>query len=57
MEQYGGNFSNVYPIGTKYYSIVGINTDDTIAVQVGDNQYIKAFRELYLQKKLYTLYL
>lgn len=30
MEQYGGNFSNVYPKGTKYYSIVGINTDDTM---------------------------
>lgn len=58
MEQYGGNFSNVYPIGTKYYSIVGINTDDTIAVQVGDNQYIKAFREgPYTYKKSYIHYI
>lgn len=58
MEQYEGNFSNVYPQGTKYYSIVGINTDHAMAVQVGDDQYIKAFREgPYTYKKSYTQYI
>lgn len=29
---YGGNFSNVYKKGTKYFSIKGISTDIAIAV-------------------------
>lgn len=33
MESYGGNFSNVYPKGTKYYSILDINTEVAIAVE------------------------
>jgi hypothetical protein len=45
MEQYPGNFSNVYKKGTKYYSIVGISTDEAIAVQDGFGEYKKAVRE------------
>ncbi|MBT2695690.1 hypothetical protein [Bacillus sp. ISL-55] len=45
MKQYSGNFSNAYKKGTKYYSIQGINTDQAIAVEKSDGQYIKAFRE------------
>lgn len=45
MEQYAGNFSNVYKKGTKYYSIKGINKNDYIAVEVGSGKYKKAVRE------------
>jgi len=45
MEQYSGNFSNAYEKGTKYYSIEGISTDEAIAVEESDGQYIKAYRE------------
>ncbi|MGE6256713.1 hypothetical protein ACQKCU_02205 [Heyndrickxia sporothermodurans] len=41
---YGGNFSNVYKKGTKYYSIKGISTDIAIAVQEKDGHYKKATR-------------
>ena len=42
MESYGGNFSNAYPKGTKYYSIKGIDTDVAIAVQEEDGVFVKA---------------
>lgn len=45
MEQYSGNFSNAYKKGTKYFSIEGISTDQAIAVEESDGQYIKAYRE------------
>lgn len=45
MEQLGGNFSNAYPKGTKYYSIKGINSEDSIAIEVEGGNYLKAFRE------------
>lgn len=45
MEQYSGNFSNAYKRGTKYYSIKDISTDQAIAVEESDGQYIKAYRE------------
>ena len=45
MEQYGGNFSNTYKKGTKYYSIEGISTDEAIAVNEGNGKYRKAIRE------------
>jgi hypothetical protein len=45
MEQYSGNFSNVYKKGTKYYSIKGISTDDVIAIQDDDGKFKKAVRE------------
>lgn len=38
---YSGNFSNVYPKGTKYFSIKGISTDEAIAVEDENGQYIK----------------
>ena len=43
MEQYSGNFSNVFPKGTKYYSIKGIDTTIAIAIQTSDRHYIKAY--------------
>ncbi|WP_205961724.1 hypothetical protein [Psychrobacillus vulpis] len=42
---YSGNFSNVYPKGTKYYSIVGVSTDAAIAVEDENGYYIKATRD------------
>lgn len=42
MESLGGNFSNTYKKGTKYYSIKGISTEQAIAVQVKDRQFLKA---------------
>ncbi|ETT85280.1 hypothetical protein MKZ08_07550 [Viridibacillus sp. FSL R5-0477] len=42
MEPLGGNFSNTYKKGTMYFSIKGINTAQAIAVQVKDEQYLKA---------------
>ncbi|HZH59346.1 MAG TPA: hypothetical protein VEY70_07200 [Metabacillus sp.] len=45
MEQFGGNFSNAYPKGTKYYSIKGIKPEDSIAIEVKDGNFIKATRE------------
>ena len=42
MKSYGGNFSNAYPKGTKYYSIKGIDTDVAIAVQKEDGVFVKA---------------
>ncbi|MFT9598303.1 hypothetical protein [Mesobacillus sp.] len=45
MEQYSGNFSNAYKKGTKYYSIEGLSTDEAIAIEESDGQYIKAYRE------------
>ena len=41
---YSGNFSNVYPKGTKYYSIIGVSSDEAIAVQDEKGLYIKANR-------------
>ena len=45
MESLSGNFSNMFKKGTKYYSIKGISTDEAIAVEESDGQYIKADRE------------
>lgn len=45
MEQHPGNFSNAYRKGTKYYSIKGISTDESIAVEDEKGKYIKAVRE------------
>ncbi|CDQ40878.1 MULTISPECIES: hypothetical protein [Virgibacillus] len=45
MEQYSGNFSNVYEKGTKYYSIEGISTDKAIAIQENNGKFKKAIRE------------
>ena len=59
MEQYEGNFSNVYPKGTKYYSIDGIDTDTAIAIHIGNGLYIKAIREgeyTYQKSNIYYIY-
>ncbi|MDF2651719.1 MAG: hypothetical protein K0Q73_7524 [Paenibacillus sp.] len=39
---YKGNFSNTYPKGTPYYSIVGINENQGIAVKNDEAKFIKA---------------
>lgn len=38
----GGNFSNHYPEGTKYFEIEGISPSEAIAVKVGIGHYKKA---------------
>jgi hypothetical protein len=45
MSEYPGNFSNVYQKGTKYYSIKGISTNESIAVQIGEDTYKRADRK------------
>ncbi len=45
MEQYTGNFSNVYEEGTKYFSIQGVDTEDAIAIQEEDGRFMKALRD------------
>ncbi|QSS98861.1 hypothetical protein IMZ31_12205 [Pontibacillus sp. ALD_SL1] len=42
MEQYGGNFSNVYEKGTNYYAIKGIPTYQSIAVKEKSGRFVKA---------------
>lgn len=41
---YTGNFSNEYKKGTKYFSIVGVNTDEAIAIKEDEGIYRKAIR-------------
>lgn len=58
MEPFGGNFSNTYPKGTKYYSIKGIDPKVAIAVQDEDGHFIKAVREgAYTFKKDFTQFI
>jgi hypothetical protein len=45
MYQQPGNFSNAFEKGTKYYSIKGVSTDESIAVEDGNGNYKKAVRE------------
>ncbi len=42
---YSGNFSNIYPAGTKYYAIQGYSSEEVIAVQSQAGEYIKAYFE------------
>ncbi len=39
---YGGNFSNAYERGTKYFSIPGVSTKEAIAVETKKGIYRKA---------------
>lgn len=39
---YAGNFSNIFPVGTAYYGLQGEDVLQSIAVQVGENVYVKA---------------
>lgn len=41
----GGNFSNAYPKGTKYYAIKGVDRGKAIDVQQKDHTYKKAYSE------------
>ncbi|WP_192797397.1 hypothetical protein [Psychrobacillus glaciei] len=52
---YSGNFSNVYPKGTKYYSIVGFNTDEAIAIKDEKGKYIKAARDGEYARNIYDI--
>ena len=38
LEQYRGNFSNIFPKGTKYYLINGVDTHIAIAIQKSDGK-------------------
>lgn len=42
MKQYGGNFSNTFQKGTKYYSVKGVDPNKAIAVQLDKHVYVKA---------------
>lgn len=39
---YYGNASNIYAVGTKYFEINGESPNDSIAVEVENNQWVKA---------------
>ncbi|WP_226669814.1 hypothetical protein [Metabacillus litoralis] len=58
MEQYAGNFSNSYEIGTKYYSIQGIGTEEAIAIQLDNGRFKKAVRkeEYTYGKEMYNFF-
>lgn len=46
MVSISGNFSNIYPRGTKYYSIQDVKTDEAIAVfDKSKEVYYRAYRE------------
>ncbi len=45
MNQLSGNFSNVFQKGTPYYSIKGIDTNESIAIKIGKDRYQIADRE------------
>ncbi|MGD6902487.1 hypothetical protein [Bacillus infantis] len=45
----GGNFSNEFEAGSKYFSIKGVSTEESIAVEAGAGTYVRADR-----KKKYT---
>lgn len=40
--KFHGNASNYYPIGTKYYAIEGALSSEEIAVETGEEQWVKA---------------
>ncbi|CAM4414445.1 hypothetical protein FHS16_001007 [Paenibacillus endophyticus] len=42
---YSGHFSNYYPVGTPYYAIQKIETDEAIAVNGSDGMFIRASYE------------
>lgn len=39
---YTGNFSNKFPVGTKYYDIQNIDMEKSIAIQLEDGSYVRA---------------
>jgi len=39
---YSGNFSNVFPKGTRYFAITGIGVEQQIAVQAEDGRFVFA---------------
>lgn len=39
---YYGDASNAYPKGTKYFEVNGVSTETSIAVEVAENQWVKA---------------
>lgn len=41
---YSGNFSNAYRKGTKYFSIMDVNTKDAIAIEDINGHYVKAIQ-------------
>lgn len=42
---YAGNFSNTFPKGTAYYSIINLDAQEAIAIQTSDGTYIKAINK------------
>jgi hypothetical protein len=45
MEPLGGNFSNEFREGSKYFSIKGVSTEESIAVEAGRGTYLRADRD------------
>ena len=47
---YRGNFSNVYPKGTQYYAIKGIETSQEIAVKTSEGYISASYHGVYKEK-------
>lgn len=45
MASLAGNFSNHYPVGTKYHSIKEVSTEEAIAVEESEGNFLRADRE------------
>ncbi|WP_426899494.1 hypothetical protein [Rossellomorea vietnamensis] len=45
MQELPGNFSNEFSVGTKYFSITNVSTEEAIAVEMQSGTYQKALRE------------
>lgn len=42
---YSGNFSNIYPKGTQYYSIKNIDPKEIIAIKTHEAEFVKAINK------------
>lgn len=42
---YRGNFSNIYPKGTPYYSIINTDPKDFIAIKTQEGIFVKAYNK------------
>ncbi|WP_113929157.1 hypothetical protein [Bacillus sp. P14.5] len=52
MEELPGNFSNEFSVGTRYFSITNLSTDEAIAVEVQEGTFRKAVRkQKYLERE------
>ena len=54
---YRGNFSNVYPKGTEYYSIKGTNWSQEIAIKTSEGYIVASYHGIYKEKSNFGWYI